>query len=97
MNLTGESISAEDAYEHGLVNRVVEDHELFDEALAWARKLAGQAPVAVGQIKQVSHGADLDAGIVDEKQGFAAAFSSEDAREGISAFIEKRKPQWQGK
>jgi enoyl-CoA hydratase/carnithine racemase len=97
MNLTGESISAEDAYEHGLVNRVVGDHELFDEALAWARKLAGQAPVAVGQIKAVSHAADIEAGIVDEKQGFAAAFQSEDAREGISAFVEKRKPKWQGK
>ena len=57
MNPTGESISAEDAYEHGLVNRVVADHELFDTALAWARKFAGQAPVALEQIKQVSHGA----------------------------------------
>ena len=55
MNLTGESISAEDAYEHGLVNRVVADHELFDAAMAWARKFAGQAPVAVEQIKRVSH------------------------------------------
>jgi enoyl-CoA hydratase/3-hydroxyacyl-CoA dehydrogenase len=97
MNLTGEAISAEDAYQHGLVNRVVADHELFDEAMAWARKLAGQAPVAVEQIKQVSHAGDLDAGIAAEKQGFAAAFSSDDAREGISAFIEKRSPRWQGR
>jgi len=96
MNLTGEAISAEDAYQHGLVNRVVADHELFDEAMAWARKLAGQAPIAVEQIKQVSHAGDLDAGIVDEKQGFASAFASDDAREGISAFLEKRKPRWQG-
>src|SRR3954451_16930347 len=59
MNLTGEAISAEDAYQHGLVNRVVADHELFDEAVAWARKLSGQAPVAVEQIKQVSHAGDL--------------------------------------
>jgi enoyl-CoA hydratase/carnithine racemase len=97
MNLTGESISAEDAYEHGLVNRVVADHELFDEALAWARKFAGQAPIPVGQIKQVSHAGDLDDGIAAEKQGFAAAFRSEDAREGISAFVEKRAPKWQGR
>ena len=42
MNLSGESISADDAYEHGLVNRVVADHELFDTALRWARELGGQ-------------------------------------------------------
>jgi enoyl-CoA hydratase/3-hydroxyacyl-CoA dehydrogenase len=97
MNLTGEAISAEDAYQHGLVNRVVADHELFDEAMAWARKLAGQAPLAVGQIKEVSHAGDLDAGIVDEKQGFAAVFQSDDAKEGISAFLGKRTPKWQGR
>jgi len=97
MNLVGEAISADDAYEHGLVNRVVPDHELFDTALAWARKLAGQAPLAVEQIKRVSHQGDLDAGIDAEKQGFAAVFASEDAREGIGAFIQKRKPNWQGR
>lgn len=97
MNLTGESISADDAYEHGLVNRVVADHELFDEAMAWARKLAGQAPIAIEQIKQVSHKGDLDEGIAAEKQGFAAAFSSEDAKEGIGAFLEKRTPEFRGR
>ena len=54
MNLIGDAITADEAYEYGLVNRVVPDHELFDTALAWARKLAGQAPIAVEQIKQVS-------------------------------------------
>jgi enoyl-CoA hydratase/3-hydroxyacyl-CoA dehydrogenase len=97
MNLTGEAVSADDAYEHGLVNRVVQDHELFDEAMSWARKLAQQAPLAIEQIKQVSHKADLDEGIAAEKQGFAAAFGSEDAREGISAFVEKRTPKFKGK
>src|SRR5947208_14080117 len=53
MNLIGDAISAEDAYEYGLVNRVVPDHELLDTALAWARKLAEQAPLAVGEIKRV--------------------------------------------
>ena len=47
MNTTGEPISAEDAYEYGLVNRLVPDHELFDTALAWARKFARQAPLAL--------------------------------------------------
>ena len=66
------------------------DHELLDTALAWARKLAEQAPIAVEQIKQVSAKGDLDEGIEAEKAGFAAAFGSEDAKEGISAFLGKR-------
>ncbi len=97
MNTTGEPISAEDAYEYGLVNRVVQDHELFDTAMQWARKLAGQAPVALAQVKQVSHRADLDEGLEAEKAGFLAAFGSEDAREGIAAFLQKRSPTWQGR
>jgi enoyl-CoA hydratase/3-hydroxyacyl-CoA dehydrogenase len=97
MNLVGDAISAEEAFEFGLASRVVPDHELFDTALAWGRKLGGQAPVAVQQIKEVSHKGDLDEGIAAEKQGFATAFGSEDAREGISAFLQKRAPKWKGK
>jgi enoyl-CoA hydratase / 3-hydroxyacyl-CoA dehydrogenase len=97
MNLTGDAISADEAYEFGLVNAVVPDHELFDTALAWARKLAGQPPLAVGHIKRVSHKGDLDEGIEAEKEAFAAAFGSADGREGISAFLEKRSPTWKGK
>jgi enoyl-CoA hydratase/3-hydroxyacyl-CoA dehydrogenase len=97
MNLGGEAVSADDAYQHGLANTVVPDHELFDEALNWARKLGGQAPLAVEQIKQVSHAADLDDGIASEKQGFGAVFASEDAREGIGAFLGKRRPQFSGR
>src|SRR4051812_42335699 len=51
MNLTGEAISAEEAYRLGLAHVVVPDHELLDTAINWARKLAGQAPVAIEQIK----------------------------------------------
>ena len=97
LNTVGEPISAEEAYEYGLVNRLVADHELFDTAVAWARKFAGQAPVALEQIKRVSHAGDLDEGIEAEKAGFIAAFSSEDAREGISAFLSKRKPEFKGR
>jgi len=97
MNLIGDAISASDAYEHGLVTRVVPDHELFDTAFAWARKLAGQAPLAVEQVKKVSHKGDLDEGIEAEKGGFAAVFTSEDGKEGVSAFLQKRTPSWQGK
>jgi enoyl-CoA hydratase/3-hydroxyacyl-CoA dehydrogenase len=97
MNTTGEPISAEDAYEYGLVNRVLADHELFDAALAWARKLARQAPVAVEQIKRASHKGDIDEGIAAEKDAFLTAFTSQDAREGISAFLEKRTPRFRGR
>jgi enoyl-CoA hydratase / 3-hydroxyacyl-CoA dehydrogenase len=97
MNLTGDPIGAEEAYEFGLVNRAVPDHELFDAALAWARKLAEQAPLAVEEIKKVSAAGDLGAGIEAEKAAFARVFQSEDAREGISAFLGKRRPHWQGK
>ena len=97
MNLTGEAILAEEAYRLGLAHTVVPDHELLDTALNWARKLAGQAPIATQQIKAVSHGADLDQGIEAEKQGFATAFASEDAKEGIGAFLQKRSPKFKGK
>ncbi len=97
MNLVGDAIGAEEAYVFGLVNRVVLDHELFDTALRWARKLAGQAPLAVGAIKEVSGRPDLDDGIEAEKVAFGAVFASEDAREGIGAFLGKRQPTWRGR
>jgi enoyl-CoA hydratase/3-hydroxyacyl-CoA dehydrogenase len=96
MNLIGEPIDAWKAQEIGLANEVVPDHELFDTALSWARKLADQAPLAIEQIKRVSANADLDEGLKAESQGFAAAFQSEDAKEGIGAFLGKRKPQFKG-
>jgi enoyl-CoA hydratase / 3-hydroxyacyl-CoA dehydrogenase len=97
MNLVGDPVLAEEAFEFGLVNRVVEDHELLDTALAWARKLAAQAPLAVAQIKQVSAAGDLDQGIESEKRAFATVFQSEDAKEGITAFLGKRAARFQGR
>ena len=96
MNLVGDEIGAAEAGAYGLANRVVPDHELLDTALGWARKLAGQAPVAVREIKRVSAKGDLDEGIEAEKGGFATAFFSEDAKEGIGAFLGKRSPRWKG-
>jgi enoyl-CoA hydratase/3-hydroxyacyl-CoA dehydrogenase len=96
MNLVGDPILAEEAFELGLVNRVVDDHELLDTALMWARKLGGQAPLAVAEIKGASGAGDLDEGIEAEKRGFAAAFASEDAKEGIAAFLGKRAPRFKG-
>jgi enoyl-CoA hydratase/3-hydroxyacyl-CoA dehydrogenase len=97
MNLVGDAILADEALEFGLANRIVPDHELLETALMWARKLAAQAPVAREQIKLVSHKGDLDEGIDAEKGGFAAAFASEDAKEGIGAFLGKRTPKWTGR
>jgi enoyl-CoA hydratase/carnithine racemase len=96
LNLTGDPIAADEAYALGLANRVVADEELFDAALAWARRLSEQAPLAVEQIKRVSAAGDIDEGIAREKEGFLQVFFSEDAREGISAFVEKRKAQFRG-
>ncbi len=97
MNLTGDAVLAPEASQWGLADALVPDEELFDTALAWARKLAAQAPLAVEQIKKVSNAGDLDEGIEAEKQGFATAFLSEDGKEGISAFLQKRSPKWQGR
>ncbi len=97
MNLVGDPIGADEAFELGLANRVVPDHELLDAALAWARRLAEQAPLAVEQVKRVSAAGDLDAGITAEQAGFATVFFSEDGREGIAAFLGKRRPAWRGR
>jgi enoyl-CoA hydratase/3-hydroxyacyl-CoA dehydrogenase len=97
MNLIGDPILADEAFELGLANRLVEDHELLDTALQWARKLAGQAPLAVAQIKRVSAAGDLDEGVEAEKRAFAEVFTSADAKEGIAAFLGKRAPRFTGK
>jgi enoyl-CoA hydratase / 3-hydroxyacyl-CoA dehydrogenase len=97
MNLVGDPVLADEAFEFGLANRVVEDHELLDTALAWARKLAQAAPLALEQIKQISGAGDLDDGIEAEKRAFAEVFQSADAKEGISAFLGKRAPRFEGR
>jgi enoyl-CoA hydratase/3-hydroxyacyl-CoA dehydrogenase len=97
MNLVGDPVLAEEAFEFGLVNRVVDDHELLETALQWARKLAAQAPLAVGEIKRVSGAGDLDEGIEAEKGAFARVFASADGKEGIAAFLGKRAPHFQGR
>jgi enoyl-CoA hydratase / 3-hydroxyacyl-CoA dehydrogenase len=97
MNLVGDPIDAYEAHRVGLAHQVVPDHELFDSAMAWARKLAGQAPIAIEEIKKRSHRPDLDEGLATEAEGFARAFGSEDAKEGIAAFLGKRKPSFKGR
>jgi enoyl-CoA hydratase/carnithine racemase len=97
MNLTGEPISAQDAVAAGLANRVVPNGELLGTALELAQGLAAQAPLAVEHVKRLSGSAELDAGLAAEQEAFAAVFFSADAREGISAFLEKRAPQFEGR
>src|SRR3954451_19691401 len=87
MNLVGDPIDAYEALRIGLATEVVPDHELFDTAMAWARRMAEKAPIAVEEIKRRSHRPDLDEGLVTEGEGFARAFGSEDAKEGIAAFL----------
>jgi enoyl-CoA hydratase/3-hydroxyacyl-CoA dehydrogenase len=96
MNLVGDPILAEEAFELGLANRVVDDHELLDTALAWARRLAGAAPLAVQAIKRVSGAGGLRQGLAAEREAFASVFASADAREGIAAFLAKRAPHFTG-
>jgi enoyl-CoA hydratase/3-hydroxyacyl-CoA dehydrogenase len=97
MNLTGAPIGAYDAQRLGLANEVVPDHELFDAAMNWARKLAQQAPLAAQRIKAISAMGELSDGIEAEKAAFAEVFQTEDAKEGIGAFLGKRSPKFQGK
>jgi enoyl-CoA hydratase/3-hydroxyacyl-CoA dehydrogenase len=97
MNLTGTPIGAYEALRVGLVNQVVADHELFDASLSWARKMAQQAPLAIEKIKQVSHHGKLSKGLEQEAEAFGQVFGSEDAKEGIAAFLGKRTPRFQGK
>jgi enoyl-CoA hydratase len=98
--MTGDTITAEEAYRIGLVNRVVPKDKLMEESMALAQKLAAKPKVALNLIKSaVDQGmnADLSSGLMLEMQAFILAFTSEDGREGISAFVEKRKPSYKGR
>jgi enoyl-CoA hydratase/3-hydroxyacyl-CoA dehydrogenase len=94
LNMVGDAVDAAEALELGLVNRVVADHDLLDTAMAWAWKLSDQPSLAIEQIKLVSAAGELDAGLDEERQAFLRAFGSDDAREGIAAFLEKRPPRF---
>jgi enoyl-CoA hydratase len=97
--LTGELISAEQAFQWGLVNRVVAPFDLLDASLALAAAIAANGPVAIRTTKTIVRRAVLD----DPKLGWgtpeelAAVFGSEDAKEGAKAFLEKRAPNWTGR
>jgi enoyl-CoA hydratase/3-hydroxyacyl-CoA dehydrogenase len=90
----GENISAWRAAEIGLVSDVLPDHELFDAAIALGEQLAAQPQAAIAQIKTLLDDPTLEAGIQRERDAFVAAVDSPDGREGVAAFLGKRKPNF---
>src|SRR5215204_1382683 len=100
LTLTGDPITAEVAHHHGLVNRLVEPGEALDAAIALADRICANAPVAVRESRRVvieATNAPDDVGWKMSLEGMAAAMSSEDFGEGLTAFIEKRRPVWKGR
>ena len=98
--LTGEPLSVTRAYELGLVNRVVPADRVMPEALAMAEKIAAAAPLAVQASRRVVLASqDLDEGELAKMSNreIAQVMSSEDTKEGLTAFIEKRPPNWKGR
>ena len=100
MVLTGKFISAEEAYNYGLVNMVVPIELYMEEALKLAGTIAEMSPIAAMLAKESvnrSFETHLDEGLHFERKNFYLAFASEDQKEGMQAFIEKRKPAFKGK
>ena len=98
--LTGEIIAADEALRVGLVNRVVDDAELASEARALASRLAAKAPQALGLAKRVIQScvsADLHTARTLESFGQSILIKTEDHREGVKAFREKRRPRFEGR
>lgn len=98
--MTAEPISAQRAYEVGLVNRVVPSAELADTAQRLARRIAANAPLSVRAGKAMVYEAaerGRSGGFSAGARFYEAAYLSEDAQEGPRAFREKREPNWQGK
>jgi enoyl-CoA hydratase len=99
MVLNNRTLTAEEAQRYGLVNRVVPVERFLDEALGLAKEIASRAPLAVRLGKEaVNHAFDafLSEGLASERRAFYYLFSTQDQKEGMAAFLEKRKPEWKG-
>ena len=97
--LTGAMYSAEEAQRIGFVNKVVDDDKLMDEALAMANAIAANGPVAVAASKRaINRGLQmpLEHALEYEAEVFATLFDTHDQKEGTTAFLEKRKPDFKG-
>jgi enoyl-CoA hydratase len=98
--LTGRTIAAAEAEAMGLVSRVVPSEAALPAALELGAAIAAQPPVAVLAAKEAVRLAEelpLSAGLRHERRAFFALFATEDQSEGMSAFVEKRRPQWKGR
>jgi enoyl-CoA hydratase len=99
MVLSNRQLSAEEAFQFGLVNRVVPTEEYLSAAMELAESIAAMPPLAVRIGKEMVNQAfetSLAEGMADERRSFYFLFSSRDQKEGMQAFIEKRKPEWKG-
>lgn len=100
MILTGRSISAEEAFRIGLVNKIVPVESLMDEAKKIAREIASKPPISVRAAKEAivrAQDTTLEVGLEFERRAFYLLFATEDGKEGMKAFLEKRKPVFKGK
>lgn len=99
MVLNNRMLTAEEARQFGLVNKVVPVERYLDEALQLAAQIAARAPLAVRLGKEsVNHAFEsfLSDGLADERRAFYFLFASQDQKEGMQAFVEKRKASWKG-
>ena len=100
MLLTGEPVTARDALTMGLVSDVVPDGEVLETALRIAKTIAAMPPLAILQIKEAvlaGQDASLETAIALERKAFQLLFSTNDQKEGMRAFLEKRKPEFHGR
>lgn len=98
--LTGERITSQEAVRIGVASKVVPAEKLMEEVLVLANKMASNSVVALRAIKESLNSAfesPLQEGLRNENRMFRILFSSEDSKEGVLAFNEKRKPQWKNK
>ncbi|HET6491374.1 MAG TPA: enoyl-CoA hydratase-related protein [Burkholderiales bacterium] len=98
--LTGDLFGAKEAFDMGLASEIVPDAEVEKRAVDMARQIAALSPLAIQQAKEVvlrGMDAALDTGLALETKAIQLLFSSQDQKEGMAAFIEKRKPKFQGK